>query len=82
MYGGGRYLEFAHKSAPRKKSAIKKSSTVSDRESDSLSDTVEVFLIAVFFLGELLSANSRYLPPPYSFAGRGYRSRQFWGLYI
>jgi hypothetical protein len=37
-------------------------------------------LIAVFFRGELLQANSRYLPPPYSFYGGGYRSMHFWGL--
>jgi hypothetical protein len=30
---------------------------VSDRALDSLSDTVEFFLIAVFFLGELLGEN-------------------------
>ena len=36
------------KSAPRKKTPIK-NSTVIDRESDSLSITVEFFLIAVFF---------------------------------
>jgi hypothetical protein len=39
-----------------------------------------VFLVAVFFRGELLYENSRYLPPPYSFAGGGYRSRHLWGL--
>jgi hypothetical protein len=38
------------------------------------------FLIAVFFRGALLRANSRYLPPPYSFYGGGYRYRHFWGL--
>jgi hypothetical protein len=48
--------------------------------SNFLSITVEFFLIAVFFRGALLPANSRYLPPPYSFAGGGYRSRPFWGL--
>ena len=34
------------------------------------------FLIAVFFRGALLLANSRYLPPPYSFYnGRNGRKR-------
>ena len=44
---------------------------MSDRESNSLSDTVEFFSIAVFFRGALLRANFRYLlvPPPYSFYG-------------
>jgi hypothetical protein len=50
------------------------------RESNYLSNTVEFFLIAVFFRGALLWSNSRYLPPPYSFYGGGYRSRHFWGL--
>jgi hypothetical protein len=27
-----------------------------------------------------LLANSRYLPPPYSFYGGGYQSRHIWGL--
>ena len=31
--GGGRYPEFVYKSSPRKKTAIKKNSTVSDKES-------------------------------------------------
>ncbi len=70
------------KSAPKEKIRRPKNSTVIDRESDSLSITVEFFSIAVFFRGALLYANSRYLPPPYSFAGGGYRSMQFWGLYI
>ena len=52
---------------------------MSDRESNSLSDTVEFFLIAVFFRGELLYENSRYLPPPYSFYGGGYRIQAFLG---
>jgi hypothetical protein len=34
---------------------------VSDLESDSLSLTVEVFLIAFFFLGTHLRSNSKYL---------------------
>ena len=35
-----------------------------------------VFLITVFFRGALLRANSRYLPPPYSFYnGRNGRKR-------
>ena len=51
-------MEFAHKSSPRKKTAIKNNSTVPDREPDTLSGTVEFFLIAGFFLGELLYANS------------------------
>ena len=61
-----------------KKTAIKKNSTVIDRESDSLSITVE-FLIGFFFLGALLHANSMYLPPPYSFYGEitGSRSIDF-----
>ena len=40
-----------------KKTAIKKNSTVIDRESDSLSITVE-FLIGFFFLGAFLHAGS------------------------
>ena len=43
-------------------------------------DYRRVFLIAVFFRGALLPANSRYRPPPYSFACGGNRSRHFWGL--
>jgi hypothetical protein len=57
LYGGGRYLEFAGKSSPRKKTAIEKKSTVSDREFDSLSDTVEFFDLRIFSSGELLPAN-------------------------
>ena len=53
----------------QEKTAIKKNSTIIDREFDSLSITVEFFLIAVFFLGGFLQTNSRYLPPPYSFYG-------------
>jgi hypothetical protein len=61
LYGGGRYLEFAHKSAPRKKTAIE-NSTVIDREFDPLSITVEFFDLRIFslgalFLGKLLLAN-------------------------
>jgi hypothetical protein len=47
-------MEFAHKSAPRKKTAIKKNSTVSDREFDSRSLTVEFFGLRIFSLGALL----------------------------
>ena len=36
-------MEFAHKSSHLKKAAIEKNSTVSNREFDSLSDTVEFF---------------------------------------
>jgi hypothetical protein len=42
------------KSAPRKKTAIKKNSTVIDREFDSLFLTVEFFDLRVFSLGEVL----------------------------
>ena len=66
---------------PEKKNAIKKNSTVRNREFDSLFLTVEFFDLRIFSSGALWLANSRYLPPPYSFAGGGsYRSRQFWGL--
>ena len=41
-----------------KKTAIKKNSTVSDREFDSLSDTVEFFDLRIFSLCELLLENS------------------------
>jgi hypothetical protein len=45
----GRYQEFLHvKNHPEKKPLSKKNSTVSDGESDSLSETVEFFLTAVF----------------------------------
>jgi hypothetical protein len=54
LYGGGRYREFAHKSARRKKTAIKKNSTVIDREFDYLSITVEFFDLRIFSLGALL----------------------------
>ena len=57
LYGGGRYLEFAVKSAPRKKTAIKKNSTVIDRESDPVSITVEFFGLRIFTLGALLREN-------------------------
>jgi hypothetical protein len=58
LYGGGKYREFTGKSSPREKTAIKKkNSKVRNREFDSLFHTVEIFLIAVFFLGELLPAN-------------------------
>ena len=57
LYGGGRYREFAYKSAPRKKTVIEKNSTVSDRECDSLSLTVEFFDLRNFSLGALLYAN-------------------------
>jgi hypothetical protein len=53
-----RYLDFAYKSAPRKKTAIEKNSTVSDREFDSLLLTVEFFDLRTFYLGALLYANS------------------------
>ena len=39
---------------PEKKSGGRENSTVIDRESNSLSITVEFFLIAVFFRGALL----------------------------
>jgi hypothetical protein len=58
VYGGGRYLEFAGKSAHRKKTAIKKNSTVFNREFDSLLNTVEFFDLRIFSLGALLPANS------------------------
>ena len=48
--GGGRYSEFVYKSLPRKKTAIKKNSTVSDKKFQFLSLTVEFFFIAFFFL--------------------------------
>jgi hypothetical protein len=48
LYCGGRYLEFAHKSAPRKKTAIEKNSTVADREFDLLSATVVFFGLLIF----------------------------------
>jgi hypothetical protein len=51
------------------KTAFKKNSTVRNREFCSLFLTVEFFFITVFFLGALLYANSRSLPPPYSFYG-------------
>jgi hypothetical protein len=54
MYGGGRYLEFAYKNPPRKKTAIKKNSTVRDWEFDHLSLTVEFFDLRIFSLGEVL----------------------------
>jgi hypothetical protein len=40
-----------------KKTAIKKNSTVSDREFDSLSDTVEFFDLRIFSVGAILPAN-------------------------
>jgi hypothetical protein len=40
-----------------KKTAIKKNTTVSDREFDSLSLTVEFFDLRIFYLGEVLWAN-------------------------
>ena len=65
--------KFASSSLPAKvhlkKNPEAENSTVSDRESNSLSDTVEFFSIAVFFRGAFLGANSRHLPPPYSFYG-------------
>ena len=48
MVEGGKYLEFARKSSPRKKTAIEKNSTLSDREFDYLSDTVEFFDLRIF----------------------------------
>jgi hypothetical protein len=39
---------------PEKKTAIKKNSTVTDREVDSLSATVEFFVLRIFSLGEVL----------------------------
>jgi hypothetical protein len=42
---------------PEKKTAIKKNSTVIDREFDSLSITVEFFDLRIFSLGALLRAN-------------------------
>ena len=54
--------EIFYKISPKEKIRRSKNSKVSDRESNSLSDTVEFFLIAVFFRGELLWANSRYPP--------------------
>ena len=67
-------IEFASRTLPvkvhiKKKSGGRKTLTVSDRESNPLSDTVEFFSIVVFFRGALLPAKSRYLPPPYSFHG-------------
>jgi hypothetical protein len=47
-------MQFAHKSAPNEKIRRSKNSRVSYRESNSLSDTVEFFSIAVFFRGALL----------------------------
>ena len=47
-------MEFACKSSPRKKTAIEKNSTVSDKEFDSLSLTVEFFGLRIFSSGELL----------------------------
>jgi hypothetical protein len=43
------YLEFAYKCSPLKKTAIKKNSTVVDREFDFLSTTVEFFGPDFFF---------------------------------
>ena len=43
---------------PDKKTAIKKNSTVLNREFDSLFNTVEIFDLRIFSLGELLRANS------------------------
>jgi hypothetical protein len=57
LYGGGRYREFAHKNSPRKKTAIKKNSTIRNRESDFLVLTVEFFDLRIFSLGEVLWAN-------------------------
>jgi hypothetical protein len=51
--GGGRYPKFVYKSSP-KKIVIKKNSTVSEKESDLLSLTVEFFFLRFFFLGELM----------------------------
>jgi hypothetical protein len=42
---------------PEKKTAIEKNSTVSDRECDSLSLTVEFLDLRIFYLGELLPEN-------------------------
>jgi hypothetical protein len=42
---------------PEKKIAIEKNSTVSDREFDPLSNTVEFFGLRIFYLGEVLRAN-------------------------
>jgi hypothetical protein len=49
---------FAAKSSPRKKTAIKKNTTVIDMEFQSISITVEFFGLRIFSLGELLPANS------------------------
>ena len=77
-------IDFASSSLPTKvhlkKNPGSKNSTVIGRDRNSLSITIELFLMAVFFRGALLHANSRYRPPPYSFYGGGYRSRHFWGL--
>jgi hypothetical protein len=56
LYGGGRYLGFG-KSAPRKKTAVKKNSRVIDREFDLVSITVEFFGLRIFSLGALLPSN-------------------------
>jgi hypothetical protein len=50
----------------QEKNRNKKKRDGSDKKSNSLSLIVEFFLIAVFFLGELLYTNSEYLPPPVS----------------
>jgi hypothetical protein len=49
-------------------------------ESNSLSDIVEFFLIAVFFRGELLWANSRVPTSTIHFLWWGYQILPFWGL--
>jgi hypothetical protein len=56
MVEAGRYLEFAHKSSPRKKTGIEKNPnpTVRNREFDFLFLTVEFFDLRIFSLGELL----------------------------
>jgi hypothetical protein len=61
--------EIVYKSSHKEKIRRSKNSTVPDRKTNFLSDTVEFFLIAGFFRGELSWANSRYPPQPYSFYG-------------
>ena len=45
LYGGGRYMEFANKSAPRKKNRNQKI----EREFDATSITVEFLGLRIFF---------------------------------
>ena len=71
--------EIVHKSSHKEKIRRSKNSTVSDRESNSLSDTVEFFLIAVF-LGVTFVNKIQVPTSTVQFLWRGYRILPFWGL--